>query len=57
VLPLFDAANVTVGQISKLVLKYVADHPENAKLPAAAVVLGTLIENFPRKEAATPAKQ
>jgi hypothetical protein len=52
VLPLFDAPNATVGQVAKLVVKYVADHPGQANLPAAAVVLGTLIENFPRKDAA-----
>jgi len=51
VLPLFDASNVTVGQVSKLVLKYVVDHPDKAKLPAAAVVLGALVENYPHKEA------
>ena len=56
-LPLFDAPNVTVGQISKLVVKYVADHPDRAQLPAAAVVLGALMENYPRKEAAPPPKQ
>ena len=55
VLPLFDAPNVTVGQVAKLIVKYVADHPDRAELPAAAVVLGTLIENFPRKEAQAPA--
>ena len=55
-LPLFDAPNVTVGQVSKLVVKYVADHPDRADLPTAAVVLGALTENFPRKEAAGPKK-
>jgi len=56
VLPLFDAPNVTVGQVAKLVLKYVADHPDRAQLPTAAVVLGALMENYPRKEAAAPSK-
>jgi len=55
-LPLFDAPNVTVGQVAKLVLKYVADHPDRAQLPTAAVVLGALMENYPRKEAAAPSK-
>jgi len=54
VLPLFDAPNLTVGRVSQLVLKYVADHPDKAKLPAAAAVLGALVENYPPKEA-TPA--
>ena len=53
-IPLFDAANVTVGQVSKLVLKYIADHPDRADLPAAAIVLGALEENFPHKEASAP---
>jgi len=55
-IPLFDASNVTVGQVSKLVLKYIADHPEHAKLPAAAVVLGAMMENYPHKEAAPAPK-
>lgn len=53
VLPLFDAPNVTVGQVAKLVVKYVAYHPDQAQLPAAAVVLGALMENYPRKESTT----
>ena len=53
-IPLFDAANVTVGQVSKIVLKYIADHPDRADLPAAAIVLGALEENFPHKEASAP---
>lgn len=56
VIPLFDAPDVTVGQVSKLAIKYVADHPDRANLPAAAIVLGALVENYPRKEAATPKK-
>ncbi len=55
-LPLFDAPNVTVGEVAKLVVKYVAEHPDKAKLPAAAVVLGALLEAYPRKEAVTPPK-
>jgi Rap1a immunity proteins len=56
-LPLFDAPNVTVGQVAKLVVKYVGDHPANAQLPTAALVLGALVEAFPRKEATAPPKQ
>jgi Ssp1 endopeptidase immunity protein Rap1a len=55
-LPLFDAPNVTVGQVAKLTVKFVADHPDKAQLPAAAVVLGALAENFPRKESSAPPK-
>ena len=55
-IPLFEAPNVTLGQVSKLAIKYVADHPDRANLPAAAIVLGALVENYPRKEAATPKK-
>ena len=53
-LPLFNASNLTVGQVSKLLLKYIADHPEKGQLPTAALVLGALIENFPPQEPAAP---
>ena len=43
-LPLFDASKLTVGLVSKQLLKYIAEHPEKAQLPTAALVLGTLIE-------------
>ncbi len=56
VLPLFDAPDVTVGQVAKLVAKYIDDHPVNAKYPTAALVLGALVENYPRKEPVTPPK-
>jgi len=55
-LPLFDAPNVTVGQVAKLVVNYVTSHPQQAQLPTAALVLGALVESYPRKEAATPPK-
>ncbi len=55
-LPLFDAPNVTVGDVSKQMVKFVADHPDKAQLPAAAVALGALVENYPRKEAASTPK-
>ena len=48
-LPLFDAPNVTLGDVSKLVMKYIADHPEKAKLPTAALVLGALVDAYPHK--------
>ena len=49
-LPLFDAPNVTVGEVSKLLAKYITDHPDKAQLPTAALVLGALVETHPRKE-------
>jgi hypothetical protein len=49
VLPLFDAPNITVGQVSKLVANYVTSHPQQAQLPTAALVLGALVEAYPRK--------
>lgn len=53
-LPLFDAPNVTVGEVAKLLAKYINDHPEKAQLPTAALVLGALVENHPHTESATP---
>lgn len=53
-LPLFSANNLTLGQVSKQLLKYIADRPDKAQLPTAALVLGTLIENYPVKESAPP---
>jgi hypothetical protein len=49
VLPLFNAPDITVGQVAKLVVKYINDHPANAKLPTAALVLASLVENYPPK--------
>ena len=49
VLPLFNAPDVTVGQVAKLLAKYINDHPANAKLPTAAVVLAALIDAYPPK--------
>jgi hypothetical protein len=57
VLPLFDASNVAVGQVAKLVVNYVTAHPQQASLPTSALVLGALVEAYPRKEAATPPAQ
>jgi Rap1a immunity proteins len=54
VLPLFDASNITVGQVSKLVVNYVTAHPQQARMPTAALVLGALVDAYPRKEPATP---
>ena len=55
-LPLFDAPKITVGEASKLVAKFVANHPEKAQLPTAALVLGALAEKYPRKEASASKK-
>ncbi|MFZ1136976.1 MAG: Rap1a/Tai family immunity protein [Candidatus Korobacteraceae bacterium] len=54
VLPLFDAPNITVGQVSKLVINYVTSHPQQAQMPTAALVLGALVDAYPRKEGVTP---
>ncbi len=54
VLPLFDASNITVGQVSKLVVNYVTAHPQQAQMPTAALALGALVDAYPRKEPATP---
>ncbi len=35
-LPLFDAPNITVGDVSKLLVNYVTKHPQQAQLPTAA---------------------
>jgi len=57
VLPLFDAPNVLVGQVAKLLVNYVTSHPQQASLPTSALVLGALVEAYPRKEAAPPPKK
>ena len=57
VLPLFDAPNATLGEVSKLVVNYVTGHPQQASLPTSALVLGALVEAYPRKEAAPPPKK
>ena len=57
VLPLFDAPNATLGEVSKLVVNYVSSHPQQASLPTSALVLGALVEAYPRKEAAPPPKK
>jgi Rap1a immunity proteins len=54
VLPLFDAPDITVGQVIKLVVNYVTAHPQQAQLPTAALVLGALVEHYPRKEVPAP---
>jgi Rap1a immunity proteins len=53
-LPLFDASNLTTGQAHQAVIKFITDHPDKAQLPTAALVLGALVENYPRKEAPAP---
>jgi len=55
-LPLFDAPNVTLGEVSKLLVNYVTSHPQQASLPTSALLLGALVEAYPRKEAPTPPK-
>ncbi|HEX8893840.1 MAG TPA: Rap1a/Tai family immunity protein [Terriglobales bacterium] len=54
-LPLFDAPNLAVGPVAKLLVNYVTSHLQLASLPTSALVLGALVEAYPRKEAsATP---
>ena len=54
-LPLFDAPNLAAGPVAKLLVNYVTSHPQQASLPTSALVLGALVEAYPRKEAsATP---
>ena len=54
---LFDAPNLAVGQVAKLLVNYVTSHPQQASLPTSALVLGALVEAYPHKEpSATPKK-
>ena len=50
VLPLFNAPDINVGQVAKLLVKYINDHPANAKMPTAGLVLASLVENYPPKQ-------
>jgi hypothetical protein len=55
--PLFDAPNLAVGQVAKLLVNYVTSHPQQASLPTSALVLGALVEAYPPQGAsATPKK-
>jgi len=49
VLPLFNAPDITVGEVAKLVLKYVNDHPTRAQMPTAGLVLAALVDTYPPK--------
>ena len=49
VLPLFSVPDITVGQVAKLLVKYMNDHPANSKMPTTALVLALLVENYPPK--------
>ena len=44
--PFFYAPDVTVGQVAKLVVKYVNDHPASAKLPTPGLVLAALVDAY-----------
>ena len=50
VLPLFNAPDINVGQVAKLLVKYINDHPANAKMPTAGLVLASLVKNYPPKQ-------
>lgn len=54
--PLFDAPNVATAQVAKLLINYVTSHPQQASLPASALVLAALVEAYPSKQPATPPK-
>jgi len=47
--PFFDAPDVTVGQVAKLVVKYVIDHPASAKMPTPGLVLAALVDAYRTK--------
>jgi hypothetical protein len=47
--PFFDAPDVTVGQVAKLVVKYVNDHPASAKMPTPGLVLAALVDAYRTK--------
>jgi Rap1a immunity proteins len=47
--PFFDAPDVTVGQVAKLVVKYVNDHPASAKLQTPGLVLAALVDAYRAK--------
>ena len=44
--PFFDAPDVTVGEVAKLVVKYVNAHPTSAKLPTPGLVLAALVDAY-----------
>jgi Rap1a immunity proteins len=47
--PFFDAPDVTVGQVAKLVVKYINDHPQSAKLPTPGLVLAAIVDAYRAK--------
>jgi len=47
--PFFNAPDVTVGQVAKLVVKYINDHPESAKLPTPGLVLAAMVDTYRAK--------
>lgn len=47
--PLFNAPEVTVGQVFKLVARYLTDNPDKQKLPTAGLVLAALVQAYPPK--------
>lgn len=47
--PFFNAPDVTVGEVAKLVVKYVNGHPQSAKLPTPGLVLAALVEAYRAK--------
>jgi len=48
---LYDfSANMTVGQVKKIVVKYMNDHPKQLHLPTAALILIALVDAYPPKK-------
>jgi hypothetical protein len=47
-------ANVTQGQITDIVLKYLGDHPDRRHYRAASLVREALLESFPCAKAKAP---
>lgn len=47
---------VTVGQLSKIILQYLEAHPEKRQLPAVTLVTTAISEKFPCAQKGSPVK-
>ena len=45
--PFCDPKGVETGQLLRIVLKYISNHPENAHLPTARLIMLALGEAYP----------
>lgn len=43
-------ANITLGQIGKISVKYINDHPESMNRPTSLLVLWALVDAYPTKK-------